>query len=75
LSASRVQGCSGGVPKIEFLNFLAPCDRFGIPFWRLLDFEGVPKLTIFRKRQHKTTQKGALENILKKHTFGIGFWC
>ena len=73
LCASRVQGRSGGVPKIEFFIHLAPFDRFWIPLWRLLDFEGVPKFTIFAQRQQKITQKGAQGNILEKHTFGSGF--
>ena len=42
----------------EVFDNLAPLGRFGVPFWRPLDFEGVPKSVVFVQDQHKSQKNG-----------------
>ena len=56
-SASRVQGRSGGVPKIWFFKLLETFGRFWIPCWRLLDFEGSPNWQFPHKGNIKSCER------------------
>ena len=55
------------------LRLLAPLGRFVVPFWRPLDFEGVPKSTHFRTNQNKIrkmrSKKEAWKNIILRLNF------
>ena len=43
---------------------LAPLGRFGVPFWRPLDFEGVPKVSIYliNTKWEQECPRGGVEN-------------
>ena len=48
------------------LRLSAPLGRCWVPFWRPLDFEGVPKSTLFVLNEHKITKKDVHAGVLKQ---------
>ena len=65
----------GGVHHLSFGTLLAPLGGFRAPFWRPLDFEGVPKSIIFVQDQHKSSKNGHQERCQKKHEIMMENWC
>ena len=54
--------------------FFAPLGRFGLPFWRPLDFKWGPKID-HSLTKHWITKKSNQEVAVKKHEFGMNFSC
>ena len=52
---------------------MGPLGRIGFPFWRALDFEGIPKLIILVLNQHTIKKKGVQDGVFKNIVLGLIF--
>ena len=65
----------GERPRLLFFCLLAPFDRFGVPYWRLLDFEGVCESKFFDRISINYQKMARLGAVPEKTCNNNWNWC